>query len=96
MSKNLALLVLICMLPACTLMASTTPGPPTTGVIQRTKEAYRSAVENVKNVGEVVWNIGAMYYDDHLKERVDSYLTWPSFDYTSVWNRVKARVPWTA
>ncbi|KAG5270991.1 hypothetical protein AALO_G00174640 [Alosa alosa] len=95
MLKNLALLALICMLPACTLMESTPPGPPTPGVIQRTKEAYRSAVENVKNVGELVWGIATMYYDDHVKERVDPYLTWPSFNYTSVWSRVKARVPWT-
>ncbi|XP_063054147.1 apolipoprotein C-IV [Engraulis encrasicolus] len=92
-----ALFYLIILLQGCQLlvMAVDSTGPPSPespGIIQRTRDAYRSAVDRAKDLGELAWGFAELYYEDHLKGSMEPY--WPTFDYSSAWSRVKARVPW--
>ncbi|XP_042565171.1 apolipoprotein C-IV [Clupea harengus] len=96
MSKNLAVLAIIFILQGYIQGSTPPPESESPGVIQRSRDLYWSTVERVQSVGEMVKGLAEMYYEDHVKGRVDPYLTWPSFNYTSAWNRVKARVPWSS
>uniref|UniRef100_A0AAY4AKU1 Uncharacterized protein n=1 Tax=Denticeps clupeoides TaxID=299321 RepID=A0AAY4AKU1_9TELE len=54
--------------------------------------SYRAVVDKAKSVGEVVKDFAEMYYDDHIKTRVEPYMTWPTFNRTSLWEGFKQRV----
>ncbi|KAL2084273.1 hypothetical protein ACEWY4_019791 [Coilia grayii] len=88
MSKTWAVFTLIVVLQGCQLMVFATVGtapadtePP--GIIQRARDAYRSAVERAKGAGELLRGFAEMYYEDHLKGTMEPYLVWPTFNYTS-------------
>ncbi|XP_058602056.1 apolipoprotein C-IV [Onychostoma macrolepis] len=93
--SRLIFFVLVVTLQVCLASSNPlpTPAPDNAGLIERAKQAYRDTKTKVLNVGNTVAGFAGMYYEEHLKPVTDPYMEWAKDRASSVWERVKSRVP---
>ncbi|XP_059423028.1 apolipoprotein C-IV [Carassius carassius] len=70
-----------------------TPAPDNAGLLERAKQAYRDTKTKVLNVGSTVAGFAGMYYEEHLKTKIDPYMERAKDHASSLWERVKSRMP---
>uniref|UniRef100_A0A671Q523 Apolipoprotein C-IV n=2 Tax=Sinocyclocheilus TaxID=75365 RepID=A0A671Q523_9TELE len=70
-----------------------TPAPDNAGLLERAKQVYRDTKTKVLNVGSTVAGFAGMYYEEHLKPVTDPYMEWAKDSASSLWERVKSRMP---
>lgn len=54
---------------------------------------YRDTKTKVLNVGSTVAGFAGMYYEEHLKPVADSYMEWAKDGASSLWEKLKSKVP---
>ncbi|KAK9961230.1 hypothetical protein ABG768_009027 [Culter alburnus] len=93
--SRLVLFVLVVMLQVCLTSSNPLPStaPDNAGLFERAQQVYRDTKTKVLNVGSTVAGFAGMYYEEHLKPVADSYMEWAKDGASSLWERVKSKVP---
>ncbi|KAA0703237.1 hypothetical protein E1301_Tti006966 [Triplophysa tibetana] len=94
--SRLMLFVLVMTLQACMIASDPLPSQSpeeNAGILERAKQAYRETKAKVLNVGSTVADFAGMYYEEHFKQTADSYVEWAKGSASSLWERIKNRVP---
>ncbi|KAK2903089.1 hypothetical protein Q8A67_007802 [Cirrhinus molitorella] len=93
--SRLIFFVLVVTLQVCLTSSNSLPtsAPDNAGLLERAKQAYRDTKAKVLNVGSTVAGFAGMYYEEHLKPVTDPYVEWAKDRASSLWERVKNRVP---
>ncbi|XP_055067723.2 apolipoprotein C-IV [Misgurnus anguillicaudatus] len=94
--SRLMLFVLVVMMQACMTASEPVESPEETetpGILERAKQKYRETKAKVLTVGSTVADLAGMYYEEHIKEVADSYMEWAKGSASSLWHRLKNRVP---
>ncbi|XDV40210.1 hypothetical protein PO909_009337, partial [Leuciscus waleckii] len=63
------------------------------GLLERAQHLYRDTKTKVLNVGSTAAGFVGMYFEDHLKPVADSYMEWAKDGASSLWERLKRKVP---
>uniref|UniRef100_A0A673GQP1 Apolipoprotein C-IV n=1 Tax=Sinocyclocheilus rhinocerous TaxID=307959 RepID=A0A673GQP1_9TELE len=93
--SRLIFLALVVTLQVCLASSNwlPTPAPDNAGLLERATQVYRDTKTKVLNVGSTVAGFAGMYYEEHLKPVTDPYMEWAKDSASSLWERVKSRMP---